>query len=138
MSCVAFGDTCEDAFPHPVCEVIHEVPLLPLVANIEILSVINDLLVTGTIAGFSAKMTEVAGKVLGVAKGGNTATGTVPGGARAMAVVAWGVVAAGGTPPPELLMEIKTIFIISAISLECQFLTSRLVLGVLSSNPCNI
>ena len=48
-------------------------------------------------------MTEVAGKVLGVAQGGNTATGTVPGGARAMAVVAWGVVAAGGTPPPKLL-----------------------------------
>ena len=48
-------------------------------------------------------MTEVAGKVLGVAQGGITATGTVPGGARAMAVVAWGVVAAGGTPPPKLL-----------------------------------
>ena len=42
-------------------------PLLPLVANIEILSDRYDLLVIGTIAGFSAKMTEIAGKVLGVA-----------------------------------------------------------------------
>ncbi len=49
----------------------------------------SDLLAAATvIAGFSAKITEVAGKVLGVAYGGNTATGTVPGGARPRAVVA--------------------------------------------------
>ena len=47
-------------------------------------------------------MTEIAGKVLGVEQGGNTATGTVPSGARPMAVAAWEVVGTGGAPPPRI------------------------------------
>ena len=41
-------------------------------------------------------MTQIAGYVLGRMKGGNTATGTVPGGARAAA----SGLALGGSPPP--------------------------------------
>ena len=44
-------------------------------------------------------MTQIAGYVLGRIKGGNTATGTVPGGARAAA----SGLALGGSPPPGWL-----------------------------------
>lgn len=45
-------------------------------------------------------MTLTAGNVLVLAYGGNTATGTVPGGAKPIAVAACGLVATGGAPPP--------------------------------------
>ena len=53
-------------------------------------------------AGFSEKMTATAGKVRGCAQGGNTDTGTSPGGVKERASRVVASVFVGRPPPPKL------------------------------------
>ena len=53
-------------------------------------------------AGFSEKMTATAGKVRGCAQGGNTDTGTSPGGVKERASRVFASVFVGRPPPPKL------------------------------------
>ena len=52
------------------------------------------------LVGSSENITAIAGKVLGVSKGGNTATAVKPAGTKATAAAATGLVAMLGDPPP--------------------------------------